>query len=166
MNNFANRGMGLEKLINLANDQYAKKGIANIKKVSTPWKVIRKGPKIVNAFPEGPSTVDYMGEARGIAICFEAKQTKSKTSFPLKNNFESHQIEFMRSWQGQKFALIEFTEHNEIYYLPWIHLLNWWNSDERKSIPYSFFQQRWLVHQGNGIVLDYLEHIGMKEEAV
>jgi recombination protein U len=156
--NHANKGMGLEKLIEAANTQYEARGMASIKKVSTPWTVIRKGPRIVNAFPSGPSTVDFMGDIQGESICFEAKKTELKTSFPL-SNFEDHQIEFMRNWKGIKFAIIEFEAHNKVFILPWEHLVMWWDGGERKSIPYEFFQQSRLIQQRDGIALDYLAHI-------
>jgi recombination protein U len=160
--NHANKGMALEKLIEKACEQYEANGIANIKKVSTPWTVIRKGPRIVNAFPSGPSTVDFMGDVKGRSICFEAKKTENKTSFPL-SNFEDHQIEFMRNWKGIKFVIIEFTAKNKVFYCTWEFIHNWWNEykgDGRKSIPYSSFDAMCLeVKQHEGIVLDYLKHI-------
>lgn len=155
----ANRGMGLESLIEYANAQYAAKGIAQIQKVSTPWKVIRKGKQIVSAFPEKKSTVDFIGIQKGNAIAFDAKSTENKTSFPL-SNVEQHQIDFMNNWEeqgGTAFLLIEFKVHKEIYFLPMIHLNLWFSSPDRKSIPYTFFNKRWLISQGDGVVLDYLK---------
>lgn len=161
--NYANRGMGLESLIEYANEQYSRKGIANIKKVSVPWKITRdhKG-KINGAFPEGQSTVDYMGDYKGISVCFEAKETENKTSFPL-SNFEPHQIEFIRKWQGIAFAIIHFKSHNKTFFLEKNQLINSWDQAQggnRKSIPYKWFED-WTdeIDQNNGIVLDYLSHL-------
>ncbi|MGG4552578.1 Holliday junction resolvase RecU [Paenibacillus humicus] len=155
---YANRGMAFEELITYANDLYEKKGIANIKKVSTPWKVIRKGSKIINAFPEGPSTVDYMGDWEGRSICFEAKSTKNPTSFPFKN-FEDHQIEFIRRWKGIGFALIHFQIWEETYLITKEDLLEKWDKQfegGKKSIPYQWFRENAkLVKQGK-YALDYL----------
>ncbi|MGF7046361.1 recombination protein U [Paenibacillus sp. DS2015] len=156
--------MKFEELITYSNDQYTAKGIANIKKVSTPWTVIRKGPKIVNAFPSGPSTVDYMGDWQGRSICFEAKSTKNETSFPF-SNFGEHQIEFMRSWKGETFALIHFETFNETYLVDRVSLLMMWDEQMlggRKSIPYKWFQASARLidkgeHQNKGIILDYLQ---------
>jgi len=163
---YANRGMKFEELIIYANDQYEAKDIANIKKVSTPWTVIRKGPKIVNAFPSGPSTVDYMGDWQGKSVCFEAKSTKNETSLPF-SNFEEHQIEFIRSWKGESFALIHFESHNETYLIDRVSLLRMWDEQMlggRKSIPYKWFQESGRLiekgeYQNKGIVLDYLSAI-------
>lgn len=161
MNTYANRGMDFESLVTYASEQYEAKGIANIKKVSTPWVVIRKGPKIVNAFPKGKSTVDFMGDYNGQSICFEAKSTKNGTSFPL-SNFEEHQIEFIRSWQGLSFALIHFETHNETYLIIKEHLLQWWDDQltgGRKSIPISWIRESCKRVVTTDIALDYLKAI-------
>lgn len=159
----ANRGMGLQMLIDTANAQYNAKGIAHIERVATPWQVVRQGNRIVSAFPTGPSTVDYMGEIGDAAtsICFEAKQTK-ETSFPL-SNYEEHQIEFMRKWRGHKFTIIEWLKYREIYRVPLDLTLFYWDGTKtggRKSIPYADMKDRaHLVTSGRGIVLDYLAGI-------
>lgn len=158
---YANRGMGLEMLIEHANDQYAAKGIALIQKVATPWKVIRKGKQIVNAFPEKKSTVDFIGVYNGKPIAFDAKQTELKTRFPYAN-VEKHQIDFMRRWEetgGIAFMLIEFKAHKKTFLVPFAYFDAADKAGARGSIPYeSFFEWRnvYEVTQGNGIVLDYL----------
>lgn len=168
MSTFANRGMAFEAAITYTNEQYEMKGVANIKKVSTPWKVIRKGKKIVNAFPEGPSTVDYMGDWNGQSICFEAKSTKNPTSFPF-SNFEEHQIEFIRHWKGIGFALIHFESWDKTYLLEKKDLLEKWDAQftgGRKSIPYEWFANNARsIHQGI-FLLDYLETLKSTLKAV
>lgn len=165
--NYANLGRGLETLINHANLQYRQKGIATIQKISTPWVVIRspsgRGSRITSAFPEGPSTVDYMGDYDGRSICFEAKQHKAETAFPLKN-IEPHQVDFMRDWQGIKFFVIEWVHYREIYRVSWETIVNFWDQAEktgaRKSIPYSEMKHEKLIKANRyGIVLDYLEGV-------
>lgn len=158
MSTYANRGMVFEEMINYTNAQYERKGIASIRKVSTPWKVIRKGKRIVDAFPEGPSTVDFMGDWQGKSICFEAKSTKSETSIPL-NNFEEHQIEFIRRWQGIGFALIHFESHDDTFLITKKDLIEKWdlqNKGGRKSIPYEWFTQNAKPVKRGMFLLDYL----------
>lgn len=158
---YANKGMGLETLIEYANEQYAQKEIALIQKVATPWKVIRSGAQIISAFPEKKSTVDFMGVYQGIPICFDAKETELKTRFPARN-VELHQFEFMRTWEqrgGTAFFIIEFREHREIYFLPFAKFMTprIWKGE---SIPYDWFrEQGQRIEAGNGIVLDYLKHV-------
>ena len=157
----ANRGMGLETLIEYANAQYAAKGIALIQKVSTPWKVVRRGKQIVSAFPEKKSTVDFTGVYRGVGIAFDAKETDLKTRFPY-SNVEDHQIEFMKKWDingGYAFFIIEFKAHKETYFLPFSQFMSHgiWVG---KSIPYKWFKEHGQkIDQGNGMALDYLKFV-------
>lgn len=161
--NHANRGMGLEWTLNYANLQYTAKGIANIRKVSTPWKVVRSGNRIVSAYPEGDSTVDYMGDLQGRSICFEAKSTKETTSMPL-SNFHEHQIEFLRKWSGIKFIIVELAAYNETYFMPVPFLLEYWDGLKgRKSIPIDEIRTLGRIEQGSGIILHYLEHVEVKD---
>lgn len=162
---YANRGQAFEKLINITNQQYYQKRRATIQKVATPWKVIRRGSKIISAFPEEKSTVDYIGVFNGRAIAFDAKSTRETTRFDLAN-VEKHQIEFLTKWQqngGIAFILIEFVKKHEVYLLT-INQLNEWikqaNNGGRKSIPYEWFVMNCdQVRSRKGIVLDYLSII-------
>ena len=85
----ANRGMDLEGDINASNEYYKEKGLCLITKRPTPINIVKvdysKGAIITNAYFEKQSTTDYNGVYKGRYIDFEAKQTKSKTSFPLAN---------------------------------------------------------------------------------
>ena len=93
----ANKGRGLEELISLQNAVYAARGIANIQKISTPWKVIRQGNRIVSAFPEGKSTLDFRGTVRGgIPVSFDAKESQDERGLPLKH-IQPHQVEYIRT---------------------------------------------------------------------
>lgn len=161
----ANRGMGLESLIEYANAQYASKGIAQIQKVSTPWKVVRKGTQIVSAFPEKKSTVDFIGVYRGKAIAFDAKSTKNTTSFPLAN-VDEHQVKFIADWiksGGIGFLLIEFASFGEIYLMPFDYFICRWDNAiagiEKKSISYEWVAEHPKIISNNGIVLDYLREV-------
>lgn len=163
--------MAFEYLVEMTNNQYALKGIATIQKVATPWKVIRRGKKIVSAFPEEKSTVDFIGVFNGRAIAFDAKSTRVNTRFDL-SNLEDHQFEFLKRWKdngGISFLLVEFASLREIYILPFRHLEAWWNEAKRggrKSIPYNFFMMECdLVKGKNGILLDYLSIIEKRVRA-
>jgi len=162
----ANRGRALEELVMAANAQYLSKGIAVVQKVPTPWQVIRRGPRIVSAFPERKSTVDFVGIAGGRAIAFDAKSTLTKTRFPL-DNLEPHQFEFLESWDchgGIAFVLMEFAAHEEFYVVSFRQLREWWaarKSGGRKSVPYEVIREQCRrVTAGRGVVLDYLQGVG------
>ena len=87
----SNRGMDLEEAINLTNQVYIDRDRAYIYKKPIPIQVVsvqyekRSAAKITEAYYKIPSTTDYNGIYRGRYLDFEAKETISKTSFPLKN---------------------------------------------------------------------------------
>ncbi|MFN7252251.1 MAG: Holliday junction resolvase RecU [Anaerobacillus sp.] len=142
---YGNRGMSLEEDINSSNEYYLAKGIAVIHKKPTPLQIVkvdypkRSAAVIKEAYFQQASTTDYNGVYKGKYIDFEAKETKNKTSFPLKN-FHKHQIEHMRQVLLQKgicFSLLRFSAIDEVYLLDANHLCSFWSDQEmsRKSIP-------------------------------
>ena len=48
--------------------------------------------RVTDGFFECPSTLDYNGVYKGYYIEFDAKETRSKTSFTI-NNIHNHQIQ-------------------------------------------------------------------------
>ncbi|KRK77058.1 Holliday junction-specific endonuclease [Levilactobacillus namurensis DSM 19117] len=96
---------------------------------------------IKEAYFSTASTTDYNGVYRGHYLDFDAKETRNKTSFPLKN-FHQHQIDHLRACTAQGgicFAIIKFVAHDEIYLYPAAELFTFWDaqvSGGRKSIPY------------------------------
>ncbi|ORM90745.1 Holliday junction resolvase RecU [Lentilactobacillus parabuchneri] len=143
---FSNRGMTLEDEINKSNQYYLKNGIAVIHKKPTPIQIVsvdypkRSAARIKEAYFRKASTTDYNGVYKGKYIDFDAKETKSKTSFPLKN-FHKHQVEHMRQClkqQGICFAIIKFISDQSVYLLKATDLIDYWDKQEtvgRKSIP-------------------------------
>lgn len=142
-----NRGMSLEEDINLTNKQYLNDDVAVIHKKPTPIQVVnvdypkRSAAKITEAYYRRSSTTDYNGVYKGYYLDFEAKETRSKTSFPL-NNFHEHQIKHMTQANkhgGICFTIVRFSKLDEIYLLPAHFLFKWWEqqfeNDGRKSIP-------------------------------
>jgi recombination protein U len=170
-----NRGMELEQLINYANQQYMTKGIAVINKRPTPVKIMRtQGTRITSAILEAKSTVDYEGVYRGKSLQFEAKQTREKTNFPLKN-IHPHQVEHLRACGRQgavTFLIVDFTAWHRIYYVPGKVIVDAWDRGEaggRKSVPYDDIERLCFpISQGRGVVLDYLAVVdqAISQEAV
>ena len=160
----ANRGMGLESRINLSNDFYVEHSVAVITKRPTPINIVKvdytHGARITDAFFEKQSTTDYNGVYRGRYLDFEAKSSKLKTSFPL-NNIYKHQIDHLLRVMhhgGIAFFIIEFTSKNEVYLLDASFIIDCYQKQERKSIPYVDIQKN-----GHRIIeaflppLDYLK---------
>ena len=162
----SNRGMDLENDINLSNEYYRNKGLALIHKRPTPINIVKvdysKGAKIVDAYFEKQSTTDYNGVYQGRYIDFEAKNTKSKTSFPL-SNIEKHQIEHLKmvlSQNGIAFFIIQFQLYNEVYLLDASYVIDFYEHGERKSIPYEVIKANGvLIKQGFAPRLNYLDAI-------
>ena len=144
--NFANRGMILEKDINITNEYYKEKHIALIYKKPIPIKVLRVTPdkmRIQEAFYEQKSTLDYSGIYKEKYIEFDAKETNSKTSFPI-SNIHPHQIEHIKSvieYGGIAFLIVRFNLLNKTYILMGKNLIDFINQNERKSIPLSYFEK-------------------------
>ena len=164
---YANRGMDLENLLNETNQYYLEKDIAVIYKKPTPIginKVRYENNKqiIKEAYFKTQSTLDYNGIYKGKYIDFEAKETKSKTSFTL-NNIHPHQIEHLKNIArhgGIAFLIIRFTELNETYYLGIKELVEFLKNEERKSLPLSFFHEKAiLIKDSFNPRIDYLKII-------
>lgn len=144
---YGKRGMTLEEEINESNQYYLEHEMAVIHKKPTPVQLVkvdypkRSAAVIKEAYFRKPSTTDYNGIYRGYYIDFDAKETRNKTSFPLKN-FHEHQIKHLRSCLKQGgicFAFLKFTTSDEIYLFPATKLLDYWDEQVnggRKSIPY------------------------------
>jgi len=143
---YGNRGMTLEEDINLTNEYYKEKNIALIYKKPIPIKVLKINStktRILDAFYEKKSTLDYSGIYKEKYIEFDAKETNSKTSFPL-TNIHQHQIEHIKNiiqYKGITFLIIRFNLLNKTYILKGETLINFINKEDRKSIPITFFEE-------------------------
>ncbi len=148
--NFANRGMSFEAAINATNNYYLSKKIAVIHKKPTPIQIVRvdyprrSRAKIVEAYFRQASTTDYSGVYKGYYIDFEAKETRHKTSIPMKN-FHAHQIKHMSQVLDQKgicFVLLHFSTLRETYLLPASHLIHFYRIDNGgKSMPLDYIKK-------------------------
>lgn len=162
----SNRGMDLENDINLSNEYYRNKHIALIAKRPTPINIVKvdytHGAKIVDAYFEKQSTTDYNGVYKGKYIDFEAKNTKSKTSFPL-SNIERHQIEHLKmvlEQGGIAFFIIQFEMHREVFLLDASYVIEFYEHGERKSIPYEIFKEKGIeIKQGFSPRLYYIDAV-------
>lgn len=149
---YARRGMSLEDEINHSNQYYLARHIAVIHKKPTPIQLVkvdypkRSAAVIREAYFRRPSTTDYNGIYKGRYIDFDAKETRNRRSFPLKN-FHPHQINHMRECAKQGgicFAFIKFTDLDLVYLLPATILFHYWDERDqggRKSIALTDIQQ-------------------------
>ena len=160
------RGSTLEELINRTNEKYREQKLALIQKVPTPItpiKMDKEHRQISLAYFEQKSTVDYIGVVQGIPVCFDAKECTTDT-FPLQNIHE-HQIQFMKEYEeqgGVSFLIIYYTNKDRLYYLPYRHLVVFWEralNGGRKSFRFDELDDSYVFHQKNGYFVPYLEMI-------
>lgn len=164
----SNRGMDLEAAINQTNEAYISSDIAYIYKKPIPIQVVkvdyerRSAAKISEAYYKVPSTTDYNGIYRGKYIDFEAKETKGKTSFPLKNIHE-HQVTHLSNvvrHGGIGFILVHFSSIGKTFLLDEQHVKRFYErkEDGRKSITLEEFKMfGHEVMEGYVKRLDYLK---------
>ena len=149
--NYSSRGMGLENILNQTNELYRLQKRAVIHKKPTPIQVVkvnypaRSAAQITEAYFHQASTTDYNGVYKGRYIDFEAKETKNKTSFPLKNIHE-HQLEHMKECceqGGIAFVIFYFSSLKEYYLLEykWIEQFVHDSSTKRQSIPLTYIKE-------------------------
>ena len=112
-------------------------------KIPTDWVVLRRGAKIVSAFPKAKSEcLDYLGILKnGRCISFEAKSTTNKTSFPLSQikdyQFELHKE--IRKYTKEVFYIIRFKELGRYFLVTSDEIDKFIQENDRKSIPIGMF---------------------------
>jgi recombination protein U len=165
---YSNRGMSLEEDINQSNQYYLITNRAIIHKRPTPVQIVnveypkRSAAVIREAYFKLASTTDYNGVYKGRYIDFEAKETKNKTSFPLKN-FHEHQIKHMQQildHGGISFIILRFSSTDESYLLDSSHLVQFWKEQSmgRKSIPKGEIEEK-----GQSITVGYQPRLNYLE---
>lgn len=166
--NYSNRGMNLEELINLSNEYYLQEDIAVIHKKPTPITIVDAsfddhGRVITKAYFKEPSTLDYNGIYKGKYIDFDAKVTKSTTSFPL-SNLHDHQYEHIKSvirHGGISFLIININSEN--YLLDGNDIIEFIENNTKKSIPYEYIKEKGIeIESKIKPRLDYIKAIDKK----
>ena len=164
-NIYANRGMTLESDINQTNEYYNLHNIALIYKKPTPIRVVQvEYPKnrIREAYFNEPSTLDYTGVYQGKYLEFDAKETQSKTSFPL-SNIHKHQMEHIKKvlyYGGIVYLVVRFSALNRTYLLLGNDLLRFLVEYDRKSIPLDYFEKfGYFIEMKYAPRLDYIKVI-------
>ena len=158
------RGSALEELINRTNERYTEKNIALIQKIPTPITPVRMDKhhrQITLGYFEQRSTVDYIGVAQGIPVCFDAKEC-AETTFPIQNIHE-HQAVFMERFErqgGVAFLLIYYSSLDLAYYMRFEELRKFWNRSRqggRKSFRMEELDPRFYIDMKAKVYLPYLD---------
>lgn len=174
---FGKRGMDFEEEINQTNTYYLNNKMAVIHKKPTPVQIVkvdyprRSAAVIKEAYFRQASTTDYNGVYRGYYLDFEAKETKNKTSFPLKN-FHQHQIDHMDACmkqQGIVFVLLWFSSLNRCFFLSGERLIDYWlqqKNNGKKSLPLSTIEKNGIeISLGLVPRIPYLEAVEKQIES-
>ena len=162
------RGSAFEEMITLTNQLYMQHGLAVVQKVPTPITPIavnNQAREITRAYFGEKSTVDFLGVAQGLALCFDAKETQNK-NLPIRN-IHAHQLAFMAAFEQQRgvsFLLVHFKLYGEVFFLPFAQLQRFYEVAQgggRKSIPYDAFDPALRVANNGGFPVHYLEAINV-----
>lgn len=166
--NFSDRGMTLEQQINESNSYYLENEIAVVHKKPTPIQIVKvdypKRSKAVirEAYFRQASTTDYNGVYHGYYLDFEAKETKNKTSFPLKN-FHEHQIVHLQRCLKQGgicFVIIRFASLERYFILPAIDIIDAWEQKDKRSLTLKEIIEKSIeISSGYRPTLPYLKAV-------
>lgn len=160
------RGSTFEELINQTNEYYHENGLALVQKIPTPITPIdidKKTKHITLAYFDKKSTVDYIGIAQKIPVCFDAKECDTDT-FPIANIHE-HQMMYMEDYEAQggvAFFLIYYTKREKIYYMTFEEALVFWNraaTGGRKSFRIEELKEEYFFDIEKGFLIPYLAMI-------
>lgn len=158
---YANRGMQLERMLDKTNEAYQKRGQGIIKKLPTPVHIYGVNKGIVRGALTKGELVDYIGMSEGIAVAYDAKQTKGK-SLPL-SNIAVHQYRFLKDWHyngGAAFLVIRFSDLMKNYVYPFERIQYWYEGqDERKSIPLADVEEYGEEIDKSTGILDYMKTV-------
>lgn len=159
----------LEERIRITNEYYQANGYARVDKISTPVKVLELNERsqITLGYYEKKSTVDFIGVAQGLALCFDAKET-NQLNIPL-SNIHSHQIEYMQDFAKQggiSFLIVHFKQKDEYFLVPLEMIEYYLKAKERKSIPYEAMQEAIPIGIFHGKYLNYLASVNVYLEKI
>lgn len=165
------RGSTLEEFLNRTNEKYLEQGLALIQKIPTPItpvQIDKEHRHITLAYFDQRSTVDYIGAVQGIPVCFDAKECHADT-FPLQN-IHAHQVSFMEQFEKQEgiaFLIIYFSARNELYYMTYRELHEFWLRAEeggRKSVRYEELNPIYFMKLQHGCYVPYLDALQLDLE--
>lgn len=138
----------LEKTLNTIHINLRKTNDGLILKIPVPIELTSSG------LVAKQSTVDYSGTLQGgLSIDFDAKETESKTSFPLSNikEHQVHYLQFKYNLGGVSFFMIQFKKlyPTQVFIVPITVIKKYWDNaifkNGSKSIKLKEFDLKWLT---------------------
>ena len=159
----ANLGKAWEEKIIKKCLEYRKLNQGLIIKIPTEFTILRRGAKIVSAFPREKAFLDFVGVLKnGQTIFIEAKSTANKTSFPL-SMIKEHQFNLcneIRRYTDICYYLIYFKELKKTYLVHSEDVEMFRQSETRKSLPIKWLDEHGVTLDDN---LDFLKYIYKRE---
>ena len=157
--NKANLGKAWEEKIIKKCLEYRTQNKALIIKIPTEFTILRRGAKIVSAFPREKAFLDFVGVLpNGKTIFIEAKSTANKTSFPL-SMIKEHQFDLcneIRNYTNICYYLIYFKELKKTYLVHAKDVEMFRQTEIRKSLPIKWLDEHGVTLDDN---LDFLNYI-------
>ena len=137
----ANFEMRIQKIL----DELREEGVCYISKIPTEFTILRRGSKIISAFPKAQSRfLDYVGIINGKFITIEAKTCgSSKTSYPL-SGFKDYQLPLLEDfleYGAMGYVVIEMRELNKTFLIEGNKFLETVKGLNRKSIPIELLEE-------------------------
>ena len=155
----ANLGKAWEEKIIKKCIEYRKLNKALIIKIPTEFTILRRGAKIVSAFPREKAFLDFVGVlSNGNTIFIEAKSKDNKTSFPL-SMIKEHQFDLcneIRNYTDMCYYLIYFKELKKTYFVNSEKVEMFRQTETRKSLPIKWLDEHGITLDDN---LDFLNYI-------
>lgn len=138
-------GQKFEDRLQKVFDELRGEGICYISKIPTEFTILRRGAKIVSAFPKAQSRfLDYVGIINGKFITIEAKTCgSSKTSYPL-SGFKEYQLPLLKEfldYGAMGYVAIQMRELNKTFLIEGYKFLETVNGLNRKSIPIELLEE-------------------------
>jgi len=121
--NYANRGRATEDMLNLAHQSMAVRGIAWIRKIPTPIKVLRPlgAGKFLAVF-SASAGADYVGTLEGgRAVVVEAKELKKGPSLPARR-FTGAEVDHLTNTMeagGLAIVFVRRVIDGSLWAIPW-----------------------------------------------
>ncbi|MDI4567618.1 MAG: Holliday junction resolvase RecU, partial [Mycoplasma sp.] len=116
MQNYKNKGMLFENIINNSIKHYIKNKIAIFWKAYLPITILKKTNKSIEGVLQEKAQPDYYGVYKGNFIVFEAKSIVGD-KLVIQEKWK-HQIEILknvRTYQAVSFLLIYFKTYNKVF---------------------------------------------------
>ena len=138
-------GANFEEKLQKVFDELRKEGVCYISKIPTEFTILRRGAKIVSAFPKAQSRfLDYVGIVNGKFITIEAKTCgSSKTSYPL-SGFKEYQLPLLKEfldYGAMGYVIIQMRELDKIFLIEGYKFLETVKGLNRKSIPIELLEE-------------------------